>query len=142
MEEIMLSKTPIEQREAILRDSCDRVVEKSYTRRFEQDTIDDRRAELANVAIQIQDLEEELHEIRTQFKGKIKPLIERLSKIRNELKIGGEWVTTECYEFRDYDTRRVGVYNPDGYLIEVRPMTQDERQNTVLNVIRGTGTEG
>ena len=86
----MLSSTPLEQREQILRDSCDKVVEKSYTRRFEQGTINERRAELANVMIQINDLENELSEIKAQFKGKIKPLIERLSKIRNELKVGGE----------------------------------------------------
>lgn len=142
MEELMLSSTPLEQREQILRDSCDKVVEKSYTRRFEQGTINERRAELANVMIKINDLENELSEIKAQFKGKIKPLIERLSKIRNELKVGGEWVTTECYEFCDDEARRVGVYNPEGYLIEERPMTQDERQKTVFRAIRSTGTEG
>ena len=51
MEELMLSSTPLEQREQILRDSCDKVVEKSYTRRFEQGTINERRAELANVCL-------------------------------------------------------------------------------------------
>lgn len=32
MKDIMLADTPVEQREQILRDSCDQIVERSYTR--------------------------------------------------------------------------------------------------------------
>ena len=39
----MLADTPIEQREQILRDSCDQIVEKSYTRKFDQQEINERR---------------------------------------------------------------------------------------------------
>lgn len=44
MKDIMLADTPIEQREQILRDSCDQIVERSYTRRFDQQEINERRA--------------------------------------------------------------------------------------------------
>lgn len=52
MKDIMLADTPVEQREQILRDSCDQIVERSYTRKFDTQQINERRAELANVAIQ------------------------------------------------------------------------------------------
>lgn len=32
MKDIMLADTPVEQRAQILRDSCDQIVERSYTR--------------------------------------------------------------------------------------------------------------
>ena len=35
MKDIMLADTPVEQREQILRDSCDQIVERSYTRKFD-----------------------------------------------------------------------------------------------------------
>lgn len=88
----MLADTPVEQRGAILKDSCDQIVERSYTRKFGSEETNERRAELAEVAIQVSDLEEELASIRAEYKAKIKPLFERIAAIRNELKAGGEWV--------------------------------------------------
>ena len=80
MKDIMLADTPVEQREQILRDSCDQIVEKSYTRKFDQQEINERRASLANVSIQIADLEQELAEIIADYKGRINPLQERIVK--------------------------------------------------------------
>ena len=88
MKDIMLADTPVEQRAQILRDSCDQIVERSYTRKFDQEEINERRADLANVAIQKADLEQSLAEIRADYKGKIKPLEERIVKLRDELKAG------------------------------------------------------
>ena len=69
MKDIMLADTPVEQREQILRDSCDQIVERSYTRKFDTQQINERRAELANVAIQKAELEEELAGIRAEYKS-------------------------------------------------------------------------
>ena len=73
MKEIMLADTPIEQRAQILRDSCDQIIERSYTRKFDQTEQNEKRAELSNVMIQIDDLEKDRKE------GNYNPLIE-LSK--------------------------------------------------------------
>lgn len=35
MKDVMLADTPIEERAQILRDSCDKIVEKCYTRKFD-----------------------------------------------------------------------------------------------------------
>lgn len=128
MKDIMLADTPVEQREEILRNSCDQILERSYTRKFDQEEINERRSELANVIIQIADLEQELAEVRADYKGKIKPLQERVSKLRDELKVGGDWIKGDCFKFVDEDEGKVGIYSPEGYLLEQRPMTQDERQ--------------
>lgn len=141
MKDIMLADTPVEQREEILRNSCDQILERSYTRKFDQEEINERRSELANVIIQIADLEQELAEVRADYKGKIKPLQERVSKLRDELKVGGDWIKGDCFKFVDEDEGKVGIYSPEGYLLEQRPMTQDERQRNVFRAIR-TGTEG
>lgn len=143
MKDIMLADTPVEQRAQILRDSCDQIVERSYTRKFDQEEINERRADLANVAIQKADLEQSLAEIRADYKGKIKPFI---VKLRDELKAGGDWIKGECYKFVDEEEKMVGFYSPEGYLLEQRTMTQEERQRNVFRAIRGnamdkTGTD-
>ena len=142
MKDIMLADTPIEQRGAILKDSCDQIVERSYTRKFGSEETNERRAELAEVAIRVNDLEEELSSIRANYKAKIKPLCERIAAIRDELKAGGEWVNGECYKFVDEDEGMVGFYSPEGYLLEQRPMTPDERQRNLFREIRRNGTNG
>lgn len=137
----MLADTPVEQREEILKNSCDQILERSYTRKFDQAEINERRAELSNVLIQINDLDMELAEIKAEYKGKIKPLQERISKLRDELKVGGDWIKGDCFKFVDEDEGMVGIYSPEGYLLEQRPMTQDERQRNVFRALRN-GTEG
>lgn len=141
MKDIMLADTPIEQREQILRDSCDQIVERSYTRRFDQQEINERRASLANVSIQIADLEQELAEIRADYKGRIKPLQERIVKLRDELKAGGDWVKGDCFKFVFEDEGMVGFYSPEGHLLEACPMTQEEKQKNVFRMIRETSVE-
>ena len=81
MKEVMLSETPIEEREQILRDSCDQIVEKSYTRKFGQKELNERRRELSEQAIKLNNLRSEL----------------------DEIKAGGEYVTTDCFKIIDYD---------------------------------------
>ena len=141
MEEIMLPGTPVEEREQILRDSCDQILERSYTRKFDQAQLDSKRAEIANVLIQINELEEQIKQIRVEYKGRIKPLEERLGAIRDEIKAGGEWVKTDCYRFTDPETGYTAIYSPEGYKLEERKMTPEERQRTVFQITRKTGTE-
>lgn len=136
MKDVMLADTPIEERAQILRDSCDKIVEKCYTRKFDTKETNEKRAELANVSIQIADLEEKLAEVRADLKGRIKPLAERMGKIRGELKAGGEWVSGECYQFLDADEGKVAMYDPNGYKIEERDMRPEERTRTIFQGIR------
>lgn len=141
MKDIMLADTPIEHRAQILRDSCDQIEERSYTRKFEQNEIDELRKEVSNVLILANNLEEELAGIKSDFKGKIKPLQERIGKILDELKSGGEYVKGECFKFIDAEAGEVGWYSPDGYLLESRAMKPEERQRTTFQTLRRTGTD-
>ena len=139
MKEIMCADVPLQEREQILRDNCDKIVERSYTRKFDGDSMDVKKSELANVLIKMNELQEELKEIRQDYKERIKPLEERLGDLREEIKVGGEWVKGDCFLFIDRDENRAGLYAPDGSLIEERPRTKEERQKSIMEVIR-TGT--
>lgn len=141
MKDIMLADTPIEQRAQILKDSCDKIEERSYLSKYDQEETNLLRAELANVSIQLGTIQEELDGIKSDYKGKLKPLQERIDKILYNLKNGGEYVRGECYKFIEQEEERVGWYTPDGYLLEERPITQEERQRTVQMEIRRTGTD-
>lgn len=137
----MLSDTPIVQRAQILRDSCDQIEERHYTRKFEQSETNEKREELASVSIQIAETLDELAEARAFFKSKLKPLEERKGKILEELKSGGEFIKGETYKFVDSEEGKVGWYSPEGYKIEERDIRAEERQRTMFQSIRATGTD-
>lgn len=136
----MLADVQIADRAQILRDSCDQIEERGYTRKFDQEEINDLRGELTQVSIKIKDLTNELAEIKSEFKNKTKPLGERLDKIIEELKVGGEYVKGECFKFIDNELGKVGWYSPEGYLLEERSMRPEERQRTAFQALRMTGT--
>ena len=141
MKDIMLADTPVEQRAQILRDSCDEVVEKSYLSKFSQEETNGLRANLVEVQIQMQELTENFDVVKADFKGKMKPLQERIGKMLDDLRKGGEYIKGECYKFIDQDEGREGYYTPDGYLLEERPMKPEERQKTIQMAVRLTGTD-
>lgn len=141
MKELMLADTPVEQREQILRDSCDQIVERSYTRKFSGAELAQKRTEYCDVAERVNALKQELAEVSADLKGKMKPLGERMQGLLDEIKARGEFVRGDCFKFLDPDEKKVGFYDPNGYLVEERDMTNEERQRTVFQAVRLTGTE-
>lgn len=137
----MLADTPMEQREQILRDSCDQIVERSYTRKFSGAELAQKRTEYCDVAERVGGLTQELAEVTADIKGKIKPLKERMGGLLDEIKARGEFVRGDCFKFVDQDEGKVGFYDTNGYLVEERDMTPEERQRTVFQTIRKTGTD-
>ncbi len=106
--------------------------------------MNDRRAELEQVSIQIAEHEENLAQVRADIKGRIKPLLERRSRLLDELKARGEWVTADTYKFVDVDEGRTAYYSADGYKIEERAITPEERQRNIIQATRffnRTGTD-
>lgn len=141
MQDLMFADEPVEKREQLLRDNCDQIVERSYTRKYEQHEVNARREELENVSIQVAELEDKLAEIKADYKGRIKPLLERRGLILDELKARGEYVKGDCYKFVDAEEGKTAFYSPEGYKLEERPIHPEERQRTIMQVLRKNGTE-
>lgn len=143
MKDVMLADTPIEEREQILHDSCDQISEKEYTRKFDGKELNAKRSELSKMAIRLNDLKRELADIKASYKERMDPLNDRFNKARDEIKAGGESITTECYKFIDNDEGRTAWYTPEGYKLEERESTPEEKQRTMFQAIRErkTGTD-
>lgn len=142
MQEIMCADIPVEERRELLKNSCDQICEKYYTRKFTSAELQERRTEYCDVAEKVNSLKRELSEVSADIKRKMKPLAERMENILDEIKKRGEYVTGECYKFIDTDEKKVGFYDGEGHLIEERDMTKEERQRTLFQAIRKNGTEG
>lgn len=127
-------------REAFLKDNCDKVEEKGYMKPYTPEELQGHKENLANVSIEIAEIEAEKKAQDAYYKGQLKPLNQQRSQMVSNIKSKSEYVKEVCYKFVDQEAKETGFYNADGDLIESRPATADELQPTIFSMARKTGT--
>lgn len=127
------------QREAFLKDNCDAIENKGYMKPYSPEELQGHKEKLANVSIEIAEIEAEMKQVAQSYKGKLKPLKESRGIMVSNIKSKAEYVTEICYKFVDQEAGMTGYYNSEGRLIESRPSTADELQPNIFDTIR-TGT--
>ena len=132
-------KNPI-QREAFLKDNCDACEQKGYMKPYTPEELQGHKEKLANVSIEIAEIEAEKKQVEADFKGRLKPLKESRAIMVSNIKSKAEYVNEVCYRFTDQETKEPGYYNKDGILVECRPATADELQPNIFSMVRKTGT--
>nr|DAG15020.1 MAG TPA: hypothetical protein [Caudoviricetes sp.] len=132
-------KNPI-QREAFLKDNCDACEQKGYMKPYTPEELQGHKEKLANVSIEIAEIEAEKKQVEADFKGRLKPLKESRAIMASNIKSKAEYVNEVCYRFTDQETKETGYYNKDGILVECRPATADELQPNIFSMVRKTGT--
>lgn len=128
------------QREAFLKDNCDACEQKGYMKPYTPEELQGHKEKLANVLIEIAEIEAEKKQVEADFKGRLKPLKESRAIMVSNIKSKAEYVNEVCYRFTDQETKETGYYNKDGILVECRPATADELQPNIFSMVRKTGT--
>lgn len=129
------------EREAFLKDNCDACEQKGYMKPYTPEQLQGHKEKLANVSIEIAEIETEKKIMDQAYKGRLKPLLESRTQMVSNIKSKAEYVKEICYRFTDQETKETGYYNREGDLVEVRPATADELQTTIFSVVRKTGTD-
>lgn len=113
-----------------LKNSCDKIEEFSYMKKFTTEELSELKTVLSELMINTDAIETELKEIKTEFKEKLDPLKdkikEHLSWIRDKAKI----IREECYI--NFEGEYAIYYNGDGEEVYKRPKEISERQNTIF----------
>lgn len=129
------------QREMFLKDNCDGSEVKGYMKPYTPEELQGHKENLANVSIEIAEIEAEKTLVDAGYKGRLKPLKEARTKMVQNIKSKAEYVSELCYRFTDQEARMTGFYNKEGDLIETRPATADELQPSLFKVVQKTGTD-
>ena len=129
-----------EPRRRFLADNADAVEKKEYMRHFTPEELLKLKEGLSETCISINDIEEELKEVKKEYKERLEPLINRKKEALEGLKKKAKLVEEDCYKFIDEEAREVGYYNQNGDLIENRPAYSEELQPTIFSALRKTGT--
>lgn len=130
----------LEERKAFLKDNCDRIEDAGYMKQFSPEQVTEMKERLAQVSIEINDIEEEKKAANDLFKEKLKPFAEEKHSLLTGIKHGAEFVTERCFVFIDQHEKMVGYYNEEGLLVSQRPATAKELQGTIFQIGR-TGTD-
>lgn len=124
---------------AFLGDNCDSIEEVGYMKAFTPEEMQGHKEKLANLSIEIAEIEAEMKLVMQDFKGRLKPLKEERGIMVSNIKSKAEYVKEKCYRFTDQDTKETGYYNSDGNLVVARMATADELHPTIFGELR-TGT--
>ena len=142
MDKFLGQDIPEKDRWQFLRDNADAVEEVGYTRRFTPEELAQKKEELAEVSIQINDIELEKKEAMETFKERLKPLNEEKQELLDHIKKGSEYRSgEECAKILYHEERMAGFYNRLGELVYSRPIMPQEMQRTTFSINRKTGTE-
>lgn len=126
----------LEKRKEFLANNADDVVEMTYTKSFDSDTLMKKKDKYVAAASKVSDIEEQIKDFREQKKTELKPYKEECAKLLNEIKQKGSIVTEKVYVIVDRNIRMTGFYNAEGNLVSSRPATRDELPQNIYSINR------
>lgn len=138
MEKQLFEDYPLHQRVKMLEDNAESIEERGFMKPFSPEEVLSLKDDLANVAIDIDNIGIAKKTANDGFKAELKPLEDRKKTILENIKNRSEYVKENCYKIVDHTEGMAGFYSRDGQLIESRQLRPDERQksfnfNAVVN---------
>lgn len=139
MTKALFQDVPEEKRAQMLADNADSIEEIGYMKQFTEEEILSMKDDLAEVSIDINEIEIEKKEVAAEFKHRLEPLTDQKKLILTKIKEKAEFVKEECYKFPDQENSMVTYYNKLGQIVESRRMRPDEKQLKMFTLKTGTG---
>lgn len=136
MREFMFDDKPLEDREMMLRDTCDKVEQFSYEKAFTNQDVILFQEELSGIMIQMSQIEDELAAVKKGFTVKMKPLKLQIKELLENIRFRSRMVEEQAYIFIDHEENKVGYYTAAGNLIHTRMLKIDEHQRSIMSEAR------
>lgn len=138
MKKGLFQNVPEEEREQMLRDNADSSEEIGYMKPFTEEEILSMKDDLAEISIEINDIEIEKKAMASEFKHKLEPLTDQKKETLKSIKNKAKFVKELCYKMIDQDEQMVTYYNSIGEIVESRRIRPDEKQLKIFTLKSGT----
>ena len=133
-----------EQRLQMLKDNCKKMLEDyGYEKTLSKDQLKTVKDKLSSATVSLHDVEEEKKEVDKEYNDRIKDYKGTIAEAVKALKTRTTYTCELCFEIIDYDEKKVGIYNKEGYLVEERSAKLNELReprNMFAQDIKKTGT--
>lgn len=120
-----------DERKTVLDGECFSVEESSYMKPLSDQELIEYRAEFSQVSIEISVIQDELKEIKENFKKRLEPLVTKVSSHLAAIKARGLWTKGRVYLMPDHENRVMHIVSSEGIVIDSRMMKPEERQMTI-----------
>ena len=144
MEQHLFTEYSEEQRLQMLKDNCEKALDDyGYDKPLSKDQLKSIKDKLSSASVSLHDTQEEKKEVDKEYNDKIKDFKATIADAVKSLKTRTTFTCEQCFQFIDYDEKKVGIYNRDGQLIEERPATLKELREprNMFAETRKTGTD-
>lgn len=115
----------------LLRDNCDEREETTYVKPLSQEELDIKRESLADNCIELARLDDELKEIKSDYKGKMDPMKDDNKTLCQQIKTRQEEATGQLFHFNNHDDGMRYTYDENGELVSSRRLRPDEKQKRI-----------
>ena len=142
MDKFLGQDVPESERWQFLKDNADALEKIDYTHRYTPEELAQKKETLAEISININDIENEKKEVMKDYKERLKPMKEEQKELLDRIKKGAELVEDEeCVKIIYHDEKMVGYYNKLGELVYSRPIMPQEMPSTLFSITRKPGTD-
>ena len=134
-------KNPI-QREAFLKDNCDACEQKGYMKPYTPEELQGHKEKLANVSIEIAEIEAEKKQVEADFKGRLKPLKESRAIMVSNIKSKAEYVNGVLPLHRPRNQGNPGITTKMAFWLSAarQPPMNYNQTFFLFRMVRKTGT--
>lgn len=117
-----------EERQSVLQGEALTVEEQAYMKPLTPEELAIKKDDLATAAILKAVIEDELAEIKSQYKEKLEPLREKVSEAIEAIKNKAVEVKGHVYKLPDYENQMIHIVDSLGQVLSSRRMLPEERQ--------------
>ncbi|MFT3679468.1 MAG: hypothetical protein QM791_04295 [Ferruginibacter sp.] len=124
------------ERIACMQEAAAKVEETKYQKPLSEDELAARRESLADDCIKLNQLEDELKEVKDEYKDKMDPLKLANKKRLEEIKTKQTTVDGVLYHIPDFEESMMETYDGEGELVSSRRLRPEEKQGNVFQMAK------
>ena len=110
------------------------VVNESYTKTLSEEEVTERRKQLANVSIEINDIEEEKKEVIAHFKERLAQPLSDKKDLLSAIKHKSEYRKGNLYHMDDQEKGFMYIFDEEGICVDSRLLKPTERQGRIRTI--------
>lgn len=122
------------ERIMIMQENAAKVEVTTYQKSLTDEELAARREDLADNCIKLNQFEDELKEVKDDFKSKMDPFKLSNKLLLTEIKTKQSTVDGTLYHMAHHEDRMMETYDSEGLLIGSRRLRPDEKQGTIFSL--------
>jgi hypothetical protein len=122
------------ERLMILQENASKVEQTTYQKTLSPDELAARREDLADNCIKLNQFEDELKEVKDDFKIKMDPLKNTNKVLLTEIKTKQTTIDGTLFHLANHEDGMMETYDNEGYLISTRRLRPEEKQGTIFSL--------